>query len=203
MNVVTLKNNTPLPVEVSMYVGFESTGRGSVIWRQTYLPPNGPGVLQWDDSLSVCLADIADNVFTPFITKPAEAGSRWTANTRDGVLTLEEDGRAPVPSHIVVRNQSGVFVNPGVGVGGEAAFYYRDVLSNTAAQFDINALRYFIAATALAKPGHTVAGTTMLSDPVPIDFPPLLPAALVLVAAQGTGFRLTVQYGGIGAPTAG
>jgi len=196
-NVITLNSKAPLPLEVSLYVAADSTGAASVVWRQTLVPPNGPGLVQWTDGTDVALADLAGGVFTPSEILPAPPGSAWRVEEVGGEPALQRSGNAPQADQIAIANESNRKVNAGLGIGGSGAIYKRDLYGGTAAIFTLDGLVYWITVTAGAKPGQPIPDTEMLADPVAIVFPPLLTAALVTIVAAGLRFRLTVTYGGI------
>jgi hypothetical protein len=63
INVIAINNQSPLPLEVSLYLATAPRGAGSVIWQQAPAAPNGPGLAEWDDGTAAVLADFADGVF--------------------------------------------------------------------------------------------------------------------------------------------
>lgn len=187
-NVVTLQNKTPLPVEISMYVASDASVFSSVIWRQTTVPPNAGGLIQWDDSTDVVLAsfDEEKSVFTPFQLEVADPGTLWSINkNEEGQLVIGRDGNAAQPDQIEIRNQSGMMVNAGLGIGGDGVTYKKNIYSGLMLLFNLQAFRYWITVTALAAQGQLLPTVKMLSAPQEVAFPPLLPAALVTILQRG------------------
>jgi len=204
-NVITLNNKSPLPLEVSLYVANDAAGTASVVWRQTLVPPNGPGLAQWSDETDVVLADFADGVFIPTELLPAPPGSAWRIVEVGGQPVLERSGNAPENDQIAIANESNRKVNAGIGIGGSGALYKRDLYGGTVAILTLDGAGYWITVTLGAKLGQPIPEVEMLAEPVAIDFPALLTAALVTIVAAGARFQLTVTYGGVPAalPAAG
>ena len=202
LDVVTFNNKTLVPLEMTMFVVADLTiGGSSVVWQQTIVPPNGPGVLQWSRSHDVAIAHEQDDILTPFQITPAAPASTWRIEIQNGTQTLVGAGSAR-PDQIVIRNESGLLANAGIGLSGSAAFYQRDLPSNAQALFVLGTMSYWLIVTVGAKKGELISKTTKLAGPLAIRLRGDVHAAVVTAVATPEGLQLEVQYGGVPAPPA-
>jgi hypothetical protein len=172
-----------------------SIGLDSVAWKKTTVPKSGESGVEWEIDYLVALANYKQStgvgVYKAAQKLNASLGSKWKVVFQDGVQQLEPDGSGE-PGFIVIKNDSGNPADIGIGMSGESSVYKRDVLSGSAAQFQVTPTYYVGLFNDLIY--GTVISSNVIVGPLPLVFPSGNNKAVLTASLDGSKIKLGLKY---------
>jgi len=209
---LALLNTTPRTWTFVVFITLPGgAGLDSVAWRLQGVAPNsGRGSIPWTDELCVAIGtrDARDGVvvYSDTQTKPAAVDQAWKIELDGGAQQLVAAGGAITPGTVQVRNDSGQLANAALGVAGTGAVYEAGLYSGASALF-VPQPRYYVLLADAMVPGQvittggripvdgSVAATTVIVGPQPLDLSPSNAALTVTAKLVGASIVIEVTNG--------
>ncbi len=175
-----------------------SIGLDSVAWKMTTVPRSGSSGVKWEVNYNVALASYRQTkplgVYFGKQILPTTLGAEWEIKYEDGCQQLYKMGdlASDLGDHIVVHNNSGLKASPGIGMGGNASVYKRDILSNASAQFKVTPT-YWAGLFRDVELGEVISSNVEVG-PEKIKFSSGANVAILTATLDGESIKLKTTY---------
>ncbi|MBV8070958.1 MAG: hypothetical protein JO270_13700 [Acidobacteriaceae bacterium] len=194
---VDFTNKTPQTWSMSVYQTLpDSIGLDSVSWKQTRVPTGGTSGVSWNVQYNVALAEYKQiggiGVYKSNQLLEAALGSVWDIVFEDEVQQLKFSSASGTPGQILIRNESNLTANAGIGMSGAGSVFKKNVLGGASAQFLVTPT-YYVGIFNQLELGEVISSNVIV-EPLEIKYPSGMNKATLTAYLDGQNIKLDLAY---------